>query len=64
MSINSQPTAHLAKPVEDVVKKGKDGAPRHLDNVVQRLTAVVADSTVRVKEAREDRLDELIHVAW
>lgn len=54
--------AHLAQPVEEHVEVGQHGASGHLDDVVEGLTGVVAEPAVRVVEAGEHRLDQLLQV--
>ncbi len=54
--------AHLAEPVEDVVEEGEDGRARHFGHVVERLAAVVAHPAVRVEEAGQHRLHQLVDI--
>lgn len=54
--------AHLTQPVKEHVEVGQHGAPGHLDDVVEGLAGVVAQPAVRVIEAGQHRLDQLLQV--
>lgn len=55
-------SGHLTQPVKEHVEVGEHGAPGHLDDVVEGLTGVVAQPAVRVIEAGQHRLDQLLQV--
>lgn len=54
--------SHLTQPVEENVEVGQHGAAGHLDDVVEGLAGVVAQPAVRVIEACQHRLDQLLQV--
>src|SRR6218665_3998526 len=61
-SLLSIKNAYLTKPVEYVVEKGQNRRSSDFYDVVKRLTSVVTNSTVRIKETRQDRLNQVVYV--
>lgn len=65
MTEASQParsSSYLTQPVEEHIEVGQHSAAGHLDDVVEGLAGVVAQPAVRVVEARQHRLDQLLQV--
>lgn len=54
--------SYLTKAVKQHVEVGEHSSSGDLHNVVESLTGVVPQAAVRVVEAREHRLDQLLQV--